>query len=61
MPLDEYVTETMELLRSQPDATEIVVERARRFRNAERDGEYDKIYPAFNEQMTAALGQAVKS
>ena len=57
MPLDEFVTETMTLLQTQPEADEIVVERAKRFRFAERDGAYDDIYPAFNEAMTAALGQ----
>ncbi len=60
MPLDEYVAETMTLLQSRPQAKEIVVERARRFRNAERDDVYDEIYPAFNEQITAALGEAVR-
>ena len=38
MPLDEYITETMTLLQTQPQADEIVVERAKRFRFAERDG-----------------------
>ena len=58
MPLDEYVTETMTLLRTQPQADEIVVERVKRFRFAERDGFYHDIYPAFNEAMTAGLGRA---
>jgi len=55
MPLDEYITETMTLLETEPAATEIVVERARGFRFAERDGAYDKIFPVFNEKMTSAL------
>jgi uncharacterized oxidoreductase len=57
MPLDEYITETMMLLQTQPQADEIVVERAKRFRFAERDGVYDDIYPAFNQAITAALGR----
>jgi uncharacterized oxidoreductase len=61
MPLDEYVTETMTVLQTQPQADEIVVERVKRFRFAERDGVYDNIYPAFNEAMTAGLGRAAKS
>jgi len=56
MPLDEYITETMTLLQNHPEADEIVVERARGFRFAERDGAYDDIYPAFNQRMTTALG-----
>ena len=56
MPLDEYITETMTLLQNHPEADEIVVERARGFRFAERDGAYDDIYSAFNQRMTTALG-----
>lgn len=55
MPLDDYVAETMALLQSQPDAAEIVVERVKAFRYAERDGTYHDIYPAFNEAITAWL------
>ncbi len=55
MPLDEYITETITLLQSRPEADEIVVERVKAFRFAERDGKYDDIYPAFNEAMTAGL------
>ena len=52
MPLDDYVTETMSLLQTQPQAHEIVVERVKAFRFAERNGVYDDIYPAFNEAIT---------
>ncbi|MGB8390615.1 SDR family oxidoreductase [Mycobacterium sp.] len=55
MALDEYITETMTLLQTQPQADEIVVERAKPFRFAERDGTYNAIYPAFNEAMIAGL------
>jgi uncharacterized oxidoreductase len=55
MPVDEYITETMMLLQTQPDADEIVVERVKGFRFAERDGGYDDIYPAFNQAITASL------
>lgn len=55
MPLDDYVAETMALLQAQPDAAEIVVERVKAFRYAERDGTYHDIYPAFNEAITAWL------
>jgi uncharacterized oxidoreductase len=61
MPLDEYITETMTLLQTQPQAAEILVERVKGFRFAERDGAFDEIYPAFNEAMTAGLGQAPNS
>jgi uncharacterized oxidoreductase len=55
MPLEDYITETMTLLQTQPDAKEIVVERVKMFRFAERDGTYDEIYPRFNETITAML------
>jgi uncharacterized oxidoreductase len=61
MPLDEYITETMTLLQTQPQAEEILVERVKGFRCAERDGAFDKIYPTFNETITAGLGQARNS
>jgi uncharacterized oxidoreductase len=57
MPLDEYISETMALLQSEPEAEEIIVDRVKGFRFAERDGRYEDIYPAFNQNMTAALGQ----
>ena len=55
--VDEYITETMTLLQTQPQADEIIVERVKGFRFAERDGAYDDIYPAFNQTMIAALDQ----
>ena len=61
MPLDEYITETMTLLQTEPQADEIVVERVKRFRFAERDGVYDDIYPVFNRAMTSGLGRTRNS
>jgi uncharacterized oxidoreductase len=58
MPVDEYVTETMTLLQTQPQAEEILVEGVKRFRFAERDGHYDEVYPAFNEAITTAVAQS---
>jgi uncharacterized oxidoreductase len=57
MPLDEYISETMGLLQSEPEAEEIIVDRVKGFRFAERDGRYDDVYPAFNQNVTAALGE----
>jgi uncharacterized oxidoreductase len=53
MPLGEYIAETMALLQNSPDAEEIVVEAAKAFRFAERNGSFDEIYPLLNERMTA--------
>jgi uncharacterized oxidoreductase len=51
LPLDDFISEVMTLLKTKPDADEVVVERAKGFRFAERDGAYDEIYPVFNEKM----------
>ncbi|KQU28539.1 MULTISPECIES: SDR family oxidoreductase [unclassified Rhodococcus (in: high G+C Gram-positive bacteria)] len=43
MPLDEFLGETMDLLRNDPNADEVVVHRARVLRNAVSDGSYNDI------------------
>jgi uncharacterized oxidoreductase len=43
MPLDDFLTEALDLLREQPDTKEVVVERARFIRDAEATGSYDKV------------------
>jgi uncharacterized oxidoreductase len=48
MPLDAFVAETMTLLQTRPQATEIVVQRAQPLRFAERDGTYEQLYAAIN-------------
>ena len=54
MPLAEYLRETMELLKSSPEATEILVDRVKPQRFAEREGRYDGFYAQFNEAMLKA-------
>jgi uncharacterized oxidoreductase len=61
MPLDDYITETMGLLQTRPEADEITVQRAKGFRFAERDGTYDDIYRGFNHAMAAVLDRLRKS
>lgn len=58
MPLDEYIAETMSLLETQPEAEEIIVERVRPLRFAERDGRYDEAYRAFNDAIAETVRQA---
>lgn len=43
MPLDEFLDETLQLLADEPDAKELVVERARFLRDAEASGSYDVV------------------
>ncbi|WP_406117874.1 SDR family oxidoreductase [Streptomyces sp. NBC_00989] len=43
MPLDDFLTEALDLLREKPDAKELVVERARFLRDAVANGSYDDV------------------
>lgn len=58
MPLDDYVTETMTLLQTEPDADEIIVERVKGFRFAERNGTFDDIHAELNNKVYAELRSA---
>jgi uncharacterized oxidoreductase len=53
MPLDQYIAETSELLKSSPESEEIVVERAKGMRFAER-GDYDLLYKRYNDGWIAS-------
>ena len=48
MPLADYIAETMATLQNSPTAAEIVSERGRAMRFAERDGDYDTFFENFN-------------
>ena len=54
MPLKDFIAEVMALLAQNPDATEIMVERVKPQRTAERSGTYDDFYKTFNDRMSAA-------
>ena len=43
MPLDDFLTETLDLLRERPDAHQLVVERARFVRDTGSNGSYDDV------------------
>ncbi|MEU6184182.1 SDR family oxidoreductase [Streptomyces coeruleorubidus] len=43
MPLGDFLTEALDLLREKPDAKELVVEGARFIRDAQADGSYDNV------------------
>ena len=55
MPLKDFIAETMNILRTSPDATEICVERVKPLRFAEANGGYDAFFKKFNDAMTAAV------
>ena len=48
MPLADYISETMKLLETQPDAREILVGRVEPLRWAERDGKFDQVFGHLN-------------
>lgn len=43
LPLDEFLSETMELIKTQPEAKEILVERVKMLRYAEVNGNYEQV------------------
>ncbi len=54
MPLQDYISETMKLLKETPDAPEILVERVKMQRFAEKSGNYDAFFEKFNDTMAKA-------
>jgi uncharacterized oxidoreductase len=54
MPLKDFISETMSILESSPNSTEICVERVKQLRSAEASGQYDAFFTNFNDGMAAA-------
>ncbi|SDH71291.1 SDR family oxidoreductase [Agrococcus jejuensis] len=48
LPLDEFVTEVVTLLETQPDAPQVLVERVKRQRFAVANGTYDEVFVGQN-------------
>ena len=55
MPLDQFIAEVMEILKTQPDATEICVENVKRLRFAAESGHYDAVFKGLNDAMATGL------
>jgi uncharacterized oxidoreductase len=53
MPLKDYIAETIATLKDSPESTEIVSERAKAMRFAER-GDYDSFFKRYNEGWIAS-------
>jgi len=53
MALNDYIGEVMSILKNSPDATEILVERVKPLRFAEKGGGYDAFFKNFNERIAA--------
>ena len=54
MPLGDFVSETMNILRRQPEANEVCVERVKPLRFAEAGGKYSSFYKTFNNRISSA-------
>ncbi len=55
MPLNDFIAETMALLRATPDIAEVVVERVKPLRHAATSGNYAGFFQQFNQAMDAAM------
>jgi uncharacterized oxidoreductase len=54
MPLDKFIAEVMEILKTQPAAAEICVENVKPLRFAAESGHYDAVFQGLNEAMKSA-------
>jgi uncharacterized oxidoreductase len=54
MPLEDFIAETMNILKTSPDTIEICVERVKPLRFAGAGGNYDAFFKRFNDAMAAA-------
>ena len=55
MPLKDFIAETMKILKTSPNATEICVERVKPLRVAEASGGYDTFFQMFNDRFAATV------
>jgi uncharacterized oxidoreductase len=55
MPLDKFIAEVMDIVKTQPDATEILVDNVKPLRFAEQGGpeKYDAFFKTLNDAMSA--------
>lgn len=54
MPLKDFIAETMTILKTSPDTTEICVERVKPLRYVEANGGYDAFFQMLNDSRVAA-------
>jgi uncharacterized oxidoreductase len=54
MPLKDFIAETMKILKTSPNATEVCVERVKPLRFAEANGGYDAFFNTLNYRFAAA-------
>jgi uncharacterized oxidoreductase len=54
MPLDKFIAEVMEILKTKPDATEICVKNVDPLRYAAEGGKFEAVFQGFNDAMKTA-------
>jgi uncharacterized oxidoreductase len=54
VPLKDFISETMHILKHFPEITEICVERVKALRRAEASGNYETFFKTFNDRAAAA-------
>ena len=52
LPLKNYITDTMHILTTTPDVTEVIIERVKPQRCAEARGEYDAFFKRMNDTLS---------
>ena len=57
MPLNDFIDEVMQLLTDDPGNEEVLVDRVKPFRFAERDRTFEKLFRQFNEQLVLATNR----
>jgi uncharacterized oxidoreductase len=55
MPLDKFIAEVMEIIKTKPEVTEICVENVKRLRFAAESGHYDDVFGGLNEALADLL------
>jgi uncharacterized oxidoreductase len=55
MPLDEFIAEVMSILKNSPETTEILVERVKPMRFAEKNGGFDAFFQNLNDNAAKAM------
>jgi uncharacterized oxidoreductase len=48
MPLDQFIAEAMQILKTQPTPSEICVDNVKRLRFAAKSGHYDEVFAGLN-------------
>ena len=57
LPLADYIRDTMHILASTPDVSEVIIERAKPQRFAEASGQYDAFFKRMNDALSARRAQ----